>query len=153
MATELKTKASKLYDADFYVWALEQAELLRAGKFESLDLDNLIEEVEGLADTKLSAVLNSARVVMEHLLKLQYSPATDPRNGWRASVREHRRRVQTDLTPRITQILARELPRYYAMARDDAAAGMRDYGGHAAADALPQAPLYSLDQITGDWWP
>jgi Domain of unknown function DUF29 len=153
MATELRTKSSKLYDADFYVWALEQAELLRAGKFESLDLDNLIEEVEGLADTKLSAVLNSARVVMEHLLKLQYSPATDPRNGWRASVREHRHRVQTDLTPRITEILARELPRYYAMARDDVAAGMRDHGEHDAADALPEACLYALDQVTGDWWP
>jgi hypothetical protein len=57
----------------------------RAGRFEALDLDHLIEEVEGLADTKLSAVLNSARVVMEHLLKLQYSPASDPRNGWRAA--------------------------------------------------------------------
>jgi hypothetical protein len=153
MATELKTKVSKLYDADFYVWALEQADLLRAGRFEELDLDNLIEEVEGLADTKLSAVLNNARVVIEHLLKLQHNPANDPRNGWRASVREHRRRVQTDLTPRITQILAHELPRLYAMAREDAAAGLRDHGEHAAADSLPQAPLYSFDQITGDWWP
>ena len=64
-----------------------------------LELDNLIEEVEGLADTKLSAVLNSARIVVEHLLKLEHSPAVDPRNNWRASVREHRRRVQIDLTP------------------------------------------------------
>ena len=68
-------------------------------------------------------------------------------------MREHRRRVQTDLTPRIEQILATELPRLYAMARDDAAAGMRDHGEDAAALGLPQTCPYTLDQITGDWWP
>jgi hypothetical protein len=153
MATKLQDRAAKLYDADFYAWAEEQAARLRARQFDALDLDNLIEEVQGLADNKLSAVLNSARVVMEHLLKLEHSPATDPRNSWRASVREHRRRVQTDLTPRIEQIFSNELPRFYAMARDDAAAGMRDHSEHAAADALPMICPYSLDQITGDWWP
>jgi Domain of unknown function DUF29 len=77
MATKVQDKSAELYQADFYVWAEEQAALLRARRFDALDLENLIEEVEGLADTKLSAVLNGARVVMEHLLKLQFSPATD----------------------------------------------------------------------------
>jgi hypothetical protein len=153
MATKLKQRAARLYDTDFHAWAEEQAARLRARQFDTLDLDNLIEEVEGLAGAKLSAVLNSARVVMEHLLKLQHSPATEPRNKWRASVREHRRRVQTDLTPRIEQILAKELPRFYVMARDDAAAGMRDHDEYAAAAGLPETCPYSLDQITGDWWP
>ena len=153
MATKLQERAAKLYEADFYAWAEEQAARLRARQFDALDLDNLIEEVEGLADTKLSAVLNSARVVMERLLKLEHSPAIDPRNNWRASVREHRRRVQTDLTPRIGEILADQLSRFYAMARHDAAAGTRDHGEDAAADALPTKCPYTLDQITGDWWP
>jgi hypothetical protein len=39
------------------------------------------------------------------------------------------------------------------MARDEAAAGMRDYGEHDAADALPTTCPYTLDQITGGWWP
>jgi len=153
MATKVQAKPAELYEADFYVWALAQADLLRARRFDALDLDNLIEEVEGLADTKLSAVLNGARVVIEHLLKLEFSPATDPRNTWRASVREHRRRVQTDLTPRIERLLADQLSRTYAMARDDAAAGMRDHGEQSAADALPATCPYSIEQITGDWWP
>jgi hypothetical protein len=153
MATKLKAKPAELYEADFYVWALAQADLLRARRFDALDLENLIEEVEGLADTKLAAVLSNAAVVIEHLLKLQHSPATDPRNSWRASVREHRRRLWIESTPRLTQILADRLPELYARARDDAAAGMRDHGEHAAADALPAACPYSLDQLTGDWWP
>jgi hypothetical protein len=153
MATRIKQPPQKLYDEDFYVWAERQAELLRGGRLDELDLENLILEVQGLADVKRSAVLNNAAVVIEHLLKLQHSPATDPRNGWRASTREHRRRLRIDLTPRLCQILADELPSIYAMARDDASAALRDHGEHAAADALPPTSPYSLDQITGDWLP
>ena len=51
MATKVQTKSAELYEADFYVWAEEQAALLRARRFDALDLENLIEEVQGLADT------------------------------------------------------------------------------------------------------
>lgn len=153
MATKAPAGSAGLYEADFYVWAEEQAALLRARRFDALDLENLIEEVQGLADTKLAAVLSNAAVVIEHLLKLQHSPATDPRNSWRASVREHRRRLWIESTPRPAQILADRLPELYLRARDDAAGGMRDHGEHAAADALPPDCPHTLDQITGDWWP
>jgi hypothetical protein len=152
MATKLAGKA-ELYATDFYVWAQEQAALLRAKRFDALDLDHLIEEVEGLADVKRSAVLNNARVIMEHLLKLEHSPATDPRNKWRATVREHRNRLEADLTPRLLQVLDAELARWYALARKSAADSMRDYGEHAAADALPDNCPYTRDQLTGDWLP
>jgi hypothetical protein len=74
MATRIKPKTKELYRKDFYVWALEQADRLRAKRFDTLDLDNLIEEVEGLADVQRSAVLNNARAIMEHLLKLEHCP-------------------------------------------------------------------------------
>jgi hypothetical protein len=35
------------YDEDFGAWADAQAETLRARRFEDLDVDNLVEEVEG----------------------------------------------------------------------------------------------------------
>jgi hypothetical protein len=153
MATRIKPAEGDLYERDFYLWAERQAELLRAGRLGDLDLDNLILEVEGLADSKRSAVLNNARVVIEHLLKLEYSPALDPRNTWRRSVRAHRRQLQTDLTPRLERILQNELPRQYGMARADAAGSMRDHGEDAAADALPETCPYDLERITGDWLP
>ena len=153
MATRIKPMTKELYEKDFYVWAFEQADRLRAKRFDALDLDNLIEEVEGLADVKRSAVLNNARVIMEHLLKLQHSPATDPRKGWRASVVEHRARLEVELTPRLRQILDEELPRIYGIARRAAEASLRDHGEAPAAAALPATCPYSLDQITGDWLP
>jgi hypothetical protein len=153
MATRIKPPPKKLYDEDFYVWAERQAELLRAQRFDDLDLENLIEEVEGLADVKRSAVLNNARVAIEHLLKLQHSPAIDPRASWRESVREHRSRLEIDLTPRLRQILANELAKVYALGRRNTEAALRDHGEDAAADALPATCPYSFDQITGDWLP
>jgi Domain of unknown function DUF29 len=153
MATQVRSKARRLYDEDFYVWTEAQAELLRKRQFEALDLDNLIEEVEALGRAEKSSVLNNASVIMEHLLKLQYSPAREPRNAWRASVREHRRRLRRDLTPRLRQILGAELPALYGEIREDTAALLQDYGEDAAADALPADCPYALDQITGDWWP
>jgi uncharacterized protein DUF29 len=153
MATRITPVAKDAYDQDFYVWALNQAELLRARRFEALDLAHLIEEVEGLADVKRSAVLNNARVVMEHLLKLEHSPAQDPRRGWRASVVEHRARLEVELTPRLRQILDDERPRVYDIARRAAEIALRDYGEQTAADTLPASCPYTLDQITGDWLP
>ena len=153
MATRIKPPPDGLYEQDFYVWAERQAELLRARRFEELDLDHLIEEVADLGGALKRSVLNNAAVALEHLLKLQHSPATDPRNGWRATIREHRRRLRIDLTPRLRQILAGELASLHALARDDASAALRDHGEHAAADALPATCPYTLDQITGDWLP
>jgi hypothetical protein len=153
MATKLDSKAAELYDADFYVWAERQAELLRARRFDELDLTNLIEEVEDLGGALKRSVLNNAAVVMEHLLKLEHSPAVDPRNGWRASIREHRRRLRIELTPQLRQILSDELAGVYDMAQQDAAAALSDYDEHLAADALPKSCPYTIDQIEGDWLP
>jgi len=149
MATQVKRTASDLYEEDFYVWTEVQAGLLRERRFDALDLANLIEEVEGLGDAKKSAVLSNANVIIEHLLKLQFSPAQDPRRGWAESVLEHRTRLELELTPRVRQILADELPRLYALTRRATERKLRLYGEDAAADALPaDGPTPSLRSPT-----
>jgi hypothetical protein len=153
MATRVRLKAKQLYEQDFYVWTEVQAGLLRERRFEALDLDNLVEEVEALGRAEKSKVLNNASVIIEHLLKLQQSPATEPRNAWRATIREHRRRLRRDVTPRLEQALRDELPTLYGEIRADTAATLLDHGEAAAAEALPSSCPYSLDQVTGDWWP
>jgi hypothetical protein len=127
--------------------------LLRAGCFEDLDLENLIEEVEGLADALESSVRSRALTIMVHLLKLQHSPAQDPRIGWRETIRTQRTELLNDLKPTLIRHLADRLPQLYARARHDAEGSLRDHGEQAAADALPTACPYALDQITGDWLP
>jgi hypothetical protein len=153
MATDIKPRTKPLYDQDFYVWTEQQTELLRQRRFEELDLANLIEEVEGLGDAKKSAALSNASVIIEHLLKLQHSPTQDTRRTWADSILEHRNRLALELTPRLGQILAAELTRVYALTRSLTERRLRLYGEDAAADALPATCPYTVEQITGDWWP
>jgi hypothetical protein len=153
MATKVDAAPERLYEQDFYAWTREQARHLRARRFGALDLDHLIEEVEELGDAKRDAVLSNARIIIEHLLKLEYSPTQDTRNGWRATAREHRARLELQLTPRLHQVLQGEIERVFAIARRNADGALRDHGEHAAADALPGRCPYTLDQLTGDWWP
>ncbi len=39
-----------LYEADFYAWTQLQAELLRERRWDDLDLENLVEEVEAVGE-------------------------------------------------------------------------------------------------------
>jgi hypothetical protein len=153
MATRIKPAPRELYQEDFYIWTQRQAELLRARRYDELDLEHLIEEVEDLGGAVKKLVRSRARTIIEHLLKLQHSPAVDPRPGWRDTVRTQRNDLLDDLTPTLRRELDAELEELYARARQQAEGSLRDHGEDAAADALPETCPYMADQITGDWLP
>lgn len=153
MATRIKPSSGHLYEEDFYAWCRAQADLLRSGRLSELDLGHLTEEVDDLADALKRSVRNRIRTIVEHLLKLQHSPAHDPRAGWRATVRTQRIKLRDGLTASLRPEVENELAELYADARGLAEGALRDHGEHAAADALPATCPYTLDQITGDWLP
>jgi hypothetical protein len=152
MATRVKP-AKSLYEEDLYVWSRTQAALLRAGRFDELDLANLIEEVEDVGGALRRSVHKRTITIMVHLLKLEHSPASDPRVGWRDTIRTQRTRLLTDLTPALRRLLAADLVGLYARARHDADGSLRDHCEQVAADALSATCPYTLDQIIGDWLP
>ncbi|MGH6943131.1 MAG: DUF29 domain-containing protein [Geminicoccaceae bacterium] len=153
MATRVRPKAEKLYEQDFYVWTEVQAELLRERRFEALDLANLIEEVEDLGAALKRAVRSRARTIMAHLLKLQHSRAVEPRAGWRQTVTTQRNDLADELTPTLRREVASALDELYGRARQEAEIALRDHDEPTAAEALLANCPYSLEQITGDWWP
>ncbi|HEY3836113.1 MAG TPA: DUF29 domain-containing protein, partial [Bryobacteraceae bacterium] len=57
------------YERDFYSWSLEQARLLRDGRTEALDRDNLAEEIESLGREQFNKLVSALRVAMMHMLK------------------------------------------------------------------------------------
>ena len=83
MATRIKPTSEPLYEQDFYAWSKAQADLLRAKRYSDLDLEHLIEEVDDLGESLNRSVRSRIRTIIEHLLKLEHSPAQDPRAGWR----------------------------------------------------------------------
>ena len=64
-----------------------------------LDLENLAEEVESLGRSDLNAVRSQVRRIVEHLLKLEFSPSIPPRDDWRHSVAQARDELADLLTP------------------------------------------------------
>jgi hypothetical protein len=153
MATRLKAKASDLYEKDIYAWSKAQADLLRARRFENLDLEHLIEEIEDLGESLYRSARSRIRTIIEHLLKLEHSPARDPRAGWVETVMTQRSDLDDELTASLRPRIEQALSRTYDQARRNVAAALRERGELAAANALRETCPYSLDQITGDWLP
>jgi hypothetical protein len=153
MATRIETKPSDLYERDIYAWSKEQAALLRARRFGDLDLEHLTQEVEDVGESLYREVRSRVRTIIEHLLKLERSPATEPRAGWEKTIRTQRADLADDLTPSLRPRIEANLPRFYEIARIEAATTLREHGESAAADALPATCPYTLEQITGDWLP
>ncbi len=153
MATRIKPAVAHLYETDFYAWSKAQADLLRAGRFGDLDLGHLIEEVDDLGESLYRSTCSRTRTIMEHLLKLQFSPAADPRPGWIETLYTQRSELEGELTPSLRPRVEPALPRLYGQARRNTARTLEAYGEQAAADALPATCPYTLDQITGDWRP
>jgi Domain of unknown function DUF29 len=152
MATRVKARPD-LHADDLYAWSRTQTDLLRAGRFGELDLAHLIEEIEDVGGAMKRAVRKRIRTIIEHLLKLEHSPAIEPRAGWRATVRTQRVRLHDTLTPTLRREVEGELAELYEDARGLAEGAFRDHGEDAAADALPATCPYTFDQITGAWLP
>ena len=150
-------KAESLYDCDFVGWTQQQAELLRREATlrpgTDLDLENLAEEIESLGKRDRRALTNNIARIAERLLKLQYSPAKDPRPGWENSVDVHRSKARKILadSPGLRSDLQATLGESYDDGRRRAARALR---GEVDPKVLPERCPYTVDQILDhDWWP
>jgi len=66
------SELSALYSNDYTAWAHKTAEFLRAGRFADLDIDHLLEELEGMGASERNELENRLRALLAHLLKWQY---------------------------------------------------------------------------------
>ena len=101
------------YDTDFYAWAQAQAAALRAKDWPALDVDNLAEELEGMARSDRRALGNHLKNLLLHLLKWAYQP--DKRgSSWQDSVEEAREAIE-DLLEESRASMEAESRRQFAM--------------------------------------
>ena len=93
------TDVSDLYESDFVRWSEEQAAALRSAAMSGanlpLDWEHLAEEIDSLGKSLRSELRSRLATIIEHLLKLQLSPATDPRGGWMETIGRERVEVET----------------------------------------------------------
>jgi hypothetical protein len=148
----VRPPAGDLYQDDFVLWAERQAATLRARRFDELDLENLIEEVEDLGRRERDMVESHVETILEHLLKLALFHADRPRRGWLVTVDRQRAKLARKLTTTLRNHLEAELPALYAGVRRPVARQLENDA--VALDALPPTCPYSLDQVLDlDWYP
>jgi hypothetical protein len=150
---------SDLYDTDIVLWSEHQGGLLRrraAGELVNeaeLDWPNIAEEIESLGKTQARELASRIAAVILHLMKLQASPASDPRAGWRDTVQEQRDEIERLLSDaptlrgRVPAIIARELER----ARRRARTALADHAEQSHIDL--ESVVYTEDKVLGDWLP
>ena len=149
---------AELYDVDFFRWTQEQAALLRQVPGERINLpidwNHAADEIEDMGRSDLRAVNSRLGVILEHLVKLEYSPARDPRDGWIETVVRSRGDVSRilDDSPSLRRKLPERWLKEYALARRSAIRGLvRDSVG---AEEIPVDPPYTVEQVIDpDWWP
>ena len=140
------------YVQDFYAWTQRQAALMRAGRLSELDRDNLAEEIESMGNEVLHAVRSYLRRAVEHLLYLQFSPASDPREHWADELHRFRREIADRLedSPSLRRKLDDAFARAWKNARSDA---LRKLARDGVRD-LPDDCPYTLEQLLDlDWLP
>lgn len=154
--TDLKT----LYERDFVAWAQQQAQALRGaardGSNQLLDWEHLAEEIEDLGRSQRSALRSQIMRIIQHLVKLEYSPSVEPRNGWRRTIRLARLQAQKriednpSLKPELGRFVEDETKRGIELA-------IADLEEHAETDELDALVLrrarYTEQQVLGDWFP
>ncbi len=87
------TKTTKtLYEQDYGLWAEQMADLIAAGRFGELDIENLVEEVRDLSKRERDRLLSSMRLIVHHLLKWDYQPQKRSRS-WQTTIQRERNNI------------------------------------------------------------
>jgi Domain of unknown function DUF29 len=111
---DLKT----LYETDDSLWLEETIELFKAKRFEALDLDNLIEELEDLGSEKKFRVASFLQQIIRHSLLLQFWTSQREYNQahWKAEIVSFKDQLKRYLTTNLRKYLEQEFDEIYSEA-------------------------------------
>lgn len=133
-----------LYEQDFYQWTQNTARFLKQRKFEQVDWDALIEEIEALGRSEKRAIRSYLVVVIKHLLKWQYQPA-ERSGSWKASIRNSRNHLLELLeeNPSLRgEFVLESIDKVYNTARVEASEETTIF-----LDNFPSLCPYSIEQL------
>lgn len=146
------------YDSDLLLWSEQQADLLRqiaAGERvnDQIDWSSIAEEVEALGKRDKRELQNRITTILLHLIKLQASPAIEPRLGWRETIREQRRGIQLLLedSPSLRPLVPSAISKVLSCSREGAKASLVDRAEEPRVDLAGLD--YTEDQVLGPWLP
>ena len=147
----------ELYRTDLSLWSAQQARALRdaarEGSNSPVDWANVAEEIESLDISERRALASHIGTVVEHLMKLQASPASRPRRGWVGNILRVRGEIEKVLedSPGLRREVGAMVTRETARVAPLVAYEL-DRRGEAACAKLARL-TYTEDQMLGPWLP
>ena len=139
----VNTDLQSLYEIDESLWLEETIILLKEKRFQYLDLNNLIEELEALGKRDKNAVASLLEQIIRHLLLLQYWTEEQEINGnhWQTEIIGFRNQLERLLTNNLQNYLHSELEKIYK--------GALKYARQKTKFKIdfPEYCPYSLDQL------
>ncbi|KQW96993.1 hypothetical protein ASC94_09300 [Massilia sp. Root418] len=140
---DFKNDAVPAYEDDFILWLESQAAFLRAGRLESLDRENLVDELASMANRDRRKLNHRLEVLIAHLLKCQFQP-DHKTHSWENTVYEQRQQIRLiiDDSPSLRSTLPEKLDARYPHALRQAARETRLPASH-----FPSGPPYSVEQL------
>ena len=140
------------HSSDFALWAIAQGRLLREGRFDELDIENLFDEVDDLGRARQYELRSRLKTLIEHMLKLRYGTHRYPRSGWRKTMLNARHQIDylLDESPGLRRYLADFYEHAWSVGQNRALLGFWDHEPDRYREyekEIPETPVYSLDQV------
>ncbi len=107
-----------LYEIDDSLWLEATIELLKAKRFDALDLENLIEELEDLGNEKRFRVASFLQQIIRHCLLLQFWTSEREYNQahWESELVNFQDQLNTYITASLRKYLEQEFDNIYQKA-------------------------------------
>ena len=137
-----------LYERDILTWSEHQADLLRrvarGERVNNVDWAHVVDEIEAVGLSELSAVNSRLRLMLLHLLKLASWPDNSAVRQWHDEVAGFQAEAVQRFAPSMRQRI--DLDRLHALVLKQLQAA--DYG--RSPPAWPGACVFTLDQLLND---
>jgi hypothetical protein len=136
------------YATDFSLWVQQTARLLREHRWQDIDLENLVEEIEDLGKGERRGITSQLTRLLLHLLKWQYQPQRRS-DSWLDSITDARLQIELALedSPSLKVYPLEQLDRSYQKARHSAS---KQTG--LPLSAFPEECPYLLENILNEDW-
>lgn len=137
------------YENDINAWANEQARLLRAGRFDLLDVEHIAGEIEDVGKTEQRELANRMAILLAHLLKWENQPE---RRGasWEKTITAQRKEISYALEESPSLAPKLQEPRWLDMVWSRAVAQAVNETG---LDCFPnECPWAIQDEVLHHGW-
>lgn len=137
------------YEQDINAWAMEQARLLRAGRFELLDIEHIAGEIEDVGKSEQRELASRMVVLLAHLLKWAFQPE---RRGasWQKTITAQRKEIRYALDESPSLVPKLEEARWLDMVWARAIAQAVNETG---LDCFPETCPWTIqDEVLSESW-